>query len=124
MVVNYSPAGFRLLEDQSEAAVRFISAAFKEPTTKYDRTVFAEHSDLEVRELQLTHLLARVVTLLITLEHSVPAARNIVARNKHGVVGLVVTIHVAFDVASVPGVTLRIDDSLDGVDGFLICLGV
>ena len=79
MVVNYSPAGFRLLEDEGEAAVRFISAAFKEPTTKYDRTVFAQESYLEIRELQLTHLLARVVTPLITLEHSVPAAIHVIA---------------------------------------------
>ena len=124
MVVNDSPAGFCLLEDQGESAVRFIFAALKQPATKYYSTIVAEQSDLEIGELELAHLLERVVTLLITLKHRLPAARDVIAGNKHSVIGFVVTLHVAFYVAFIPGVTLRIDDCLDGIDGFLISLSV
>ncbi len=103
MVVNDSPTSTRPFEDQSEPAVRFVSSAFQMPATVDLGGVVSQEQEVEIGKSEYTHLLSRVVTLLVPLQNSLPPAGDAVAGNKGCPGGTRVAVHVAFDVATVPG---------------------
>src|SRR6266568_2964708 len=82
VIVNYLPALFCLPEDQRESTVRFIFRTFQSPTAQYNGNVIAHWSDLQIGKGERAHLLSRVITLLVSIEHRLPAMSHAVAGNK------------------------------------------
>ena len=114
MVVNDAPAGLRLPEEQGEGAVRLVVRTFQTPAAQHQRGVFAQDINFQIRKCERAHDFARAVPLLVTIEDLLPAARDAVAANKLCFGRTVVSIHVAFDVAAIPGCGLGFDDCTNG----------
>ena len=114
MIVDDLPARLRFAEQQSEDSVRLVVSSLQTPTAQNQRRVLTQHRDFEIRKCKHSHLLARVVILLVAIEDRLPSATDVVATNKLCVRRAIIAIHVAFDVAAVPRVTLRVEHSADG----------
>src|SRR5215813_702819 len=114
MVMNNLPALPGFSKNQREPAMRFVVGALQMPLPKGDGGVLTNRRNLEIRERQCAHLGAGVVALLVSLEHCLPTARDVIPRNKDCVGRTFVAIHVAFYVAAVPGIALRIQDGGHG----------
>jgi hypothetical protein len=50
-----------------------------------------------------------------------PSTRNSISGNEDCLGRAIVTVHVAFNVATIPGIALRVDDRANRGDGF--CVG-
>src|SRR5258705_11490654 len=98
--------------------MRLILGALQMPATKHNGCIFTWQRKLQIGKGQGSHLFARVVVFLITIEDCLPAARYVIPGNKYRLIRTIVAIHVAFDVATIPGITLRIKDGANGGDCF------
>src|SRR5437879_3204972 len=116
MIVNDFPALSCLSKDQSESAMRLVVGSFKMPAAQENPCVISNRGDLKSRKGQRTHLLARVVVSLVTVQHGLPAAVDVIAGNEHRVFGAGIAIHVAFNISAIPGVSLRVEHGANGRD--------
>lgn len=76
VVVDDAPAFGEAASDQSEDAAGSVFFASELPAAKDESGVGAERSDLEVRELQLTHGRAVGIAAAVAVEQSLPATQD------------------------------------------------
>src|SRR5437016_2676422 len=123
MIVDNPPARFRFSEKKGEGSVGLVGSSLQTPAAQNQRRILTQHCDFELRKCQDAHLLARVVTLFVAIQNRLPTAIDAIAGNEHGVGRTIVAVHVAFDVATIPRVTLRVehgaDSSFAGRTGFI-----
>src|SRR6266851_4229198 len=117
MIVNDLPALIGASKDESKSAMRLVIGPFQMPAAEDNRSVMSNQGDLKFRKRQRTHLLARVVVFLVTIQHGLPAAVDVIAGDKHRVFGAGIAIHVAFNISAIPGVSLRVEHGANGPDG-------
>src|SRR5688572_2740856 len=89
--------------------MRLVVDSFQKPTAQHNRGIISNRRDFKIRKSQRTHLFARVVGFLVTVQHGLPAATDVIAGNKYSVSGTSIAIHVAFNVPAVPGIALRLE---------------
>src|SRR5258708_4524816 len=114
VIVDDLPPGLRFAKQQGEGSMRLVVSSLQTPAAQNQRRVLTQHCDFEIRKCQRSHLLARVVILFVAIEDRLPSATNVVAADKFCVRRAIIAIHVAFDVAAIPRVTLRVEDGADG----------
>src|ERR1041385_3411993 len=118
MIVHDLPTAFSLSKQQGKRTVRLVIRAFQTPTSQNERRIFAEDVDFEIRKRERAHLLARVITLLVSIKDFLPAARDAVTTHELGLRRTVVAIHVTWNVAAVPSRGLCFEDRSDCRFGF------
>ena len=106
MIVNYSPALIAATKNQRKPTVRLVSRSLQMPAPNRQRCIVAQDGGFEIRKRQRTHLLARVIILLIAIMYGLPAAREGIAGNKGDISVASITIHVAFNITTIPGLLL------------------
>ncbi len=116
MIMNDLPALLRATQDESKSSVRLVSCPLEMPAAKDDRGIVSHRRDFEVRKSQRAHLFPRVVVFLITLEHSLPATRDVIAGNENRVFRALVAIHVTGHITAIPGIALRVEHGTDSRD--------
>src|SRR5438132_6780892 len=100
MIMNNPPASFRLAKQQSECSVGLVVSSLQTPAAQNQRRVLTQHCDFELRKCQRSHLLTRVVILLVAIKDRLPSAADVVAANKFCVRRTIVAVHVSFGVAA------------------------
>src|SRR5438876_1697904 len=119
VVVDNPPAGRLASKQQSEQTRRRILRPVQPPTPNGERYIGREDRHLDFAELQNAHARPVAIAFLITVEHSLPAERNIAAGLEPRPVGSRVTYHEPAKVAGVPGADLRVEHGADL--GFVVC---
>ena len=120
MIVNYSPALPGASKNQRKPSMRLIAGSLQMPAPNRHRCIIAQDTGFEIRKRQCTHLLARVVIFLVAIVHGLPTTRDGIAGNKRDVRRASVAIHIAFNVAAIPGVPLCVKHGAHGGNGYCV----
>src|SRR5689334_4364589 len=120
--MNDPPPSAGLTEKQSKSAVWRIAATSKLPASVDERIGWTERLDFKFRERQRAHQPGRVVALLVSVQHGLPATGHIVARHECCHFAPFVAVHEALDVAAVPRGLLRLHNCPDGLAHLLTVL--
>src|SRR5438128_7021924 len=113
VVVNNPPPGGRAAKQQSEQTRWRVLRSLQSPTAKGQRRVRSQGRNFDLAEGQRAHARPIGVALLIALENSLPAERNIAAGLKPRPAGPRVTFHETAKITCVPGADLRIEHGAD-----------
>src|SRR5215469_6649456 len=115
MVVDDPPAFRELTEDQGKQTVGLFAIGECEAELAANKgTLWSEHLDPEVGELQLAHFsICRVIVLAIALERRLPAFGFTSARKECQSGRVPISRHEGFQVVPVPGVDLGLQNRLD-----------
>src|SRR5688500_9974837 len=120
MIVNYSPALFSEAKRERKPPMRLISFALQMPAPNGNRCIVAQDSGFQIRKSQRSHFFARVVVFLVTIMHGLPASRYCIAGDKRDIRRPSVAIHVGFNFAPIPCISLSLKYGLhSGNDCFV-----
>src|SRR6516162_1911771 len=116
MVVDDPPALGELAEDQREQSVRLFAIGEREAKLATNKSALRpEHVDLQVGELQLTHLgMSRLIVLAITLQRGLPALGFLGARKECQTGRVPVSEHETFEIVLIPGFDLGFEHLPNG----------
>ena len=113
MVVDNPPACRRAAKQQSEQTRWRVLRPLQPPTANGERRIWREDGHLDFAEIQNAHTRPIAVAFLITVEHGLPAERNLAAGLEPRPFGPRVTFHEPAKVAGVPGAHLRVKHRTD-----------
>ena len=82
----------------------------------------SEQLEFKFRKSKRPHLFAGVITLLVTVEYSLPSASEVIAGNENRVSGARIAVHVPFNISAVPGGNLCVKHGPNGRDAFVLAL--
>src|SRR6266704_6791843 len=117
VVVNDLPSVREALPHQREYSAYIILFAFQVPSPEHECRVRPQEAKLQFRKSQLSHRGAVWIVLLVSRQHSIPAAGDTAASRKSQFRGMPVALQEGVNIGAVPGGLLSSEDS---ANGFLI----
>ena len=102
MIVNDAPAFRQALQNKREATMWRVGCSLQGPTTEHNCRVRREHRDFKIRKGECPHLCPVGIFLVVPLADGVPAAPDLVIRNKNSRRRSCVAVHEFVDVAASP----------------------
>src|SRR5579859_4151604 len=116
MVVHDAPAFRDLAKDEGKQSAQIFAVGhFQVPAAAHPGGIASKHVNLQLAEIQLTHLVAfALVTGAIALQRRVPAASDVTAGIKGEFGRLPVAPHEGVDITTIPGSSLLVQYGADG----------